>query len=164
MRMYRALLATLTLVLSCSARADRTGGRHEGRVVSVHDGDTLTVLVEKQQVRVRLAEIDAPERHLPFGHRSRQSLADLCFQESATVELVARDRYGRSVGKVQCAGKDAGSHQVSSGMAWVYERYAPKDSPLFGLQAEAKAARRGLWADAQPIPPWEWRKAGKDLQ
>lgn len=129
--------------------------------MSVHDGDTLTVLVEKQQIKVRLAEIDAPELQQPFGNRSKQSLAELCFQVTAKVEQIARDRYGRSVGKVECAGVDAGAHQVATGMAWVYDRYSKSSSPLYRLQDGAKAARRGLWAESEPVPPWEWRRAGK---
>jgi len=131
----------------------------EGLVVSVHDGDTLTVLVGKQQVKVRLAEIDAPELRQPFGQRSRQSLADLCFQQSAKVEQIARDRYGRSVGKVNCRETDAGAAQVATGMAWVFDRYSKPSSSLYPLQDAAKAAKRGLWADTDPVPPWEWRKA-----
>ena len=142
-----------SFVLYFPAWADTTG-----LVVSVHDGDTLTVLVSKQQVKVRLAEIDAPELRQPFGNRSKQSLADLCFQERAKVELIAKDRYGRSVGKVECRTVDASAHQVATGMAWVYDRYSKPDSPLYPLQNEAKAARRGLWADTEPLPPWEWRK------
>ena len=91
-----------------------------GHVVGVHDGDTITVLVDKQQIKVRLAEIDAPELRQPFGNRSKQSLSELCFQQSAKVELVAKDRYGRSVGRVKCGEVDAGAHQVALGMAWVY--------------------------------------------
>jgi endonuclease YncB( thermonuclease family) len=144
------------LALSFPAWADT-----QGLVVSVHDGDTLTVLVEKQQIKVRLAEIDAPELRQPFGNRSKQSLAELCFQVTAKVEQIARDRYGRSVGKVECAGVDAGAHQVATGMAWVYDRYSKPSSPLYRLQDEAKAARRGLWAESEPVPPWEWRRAGK---
>ena len=72
-----------------------------GLVVSVHDGDTLTILVGKQQIKVRLAEIDAPELRQSFGNRSKQSLAELCFQQSAKMDVIARDRYGRSVGKVE---------------------------------------------------------------
>lgn len=112
--------ATLAAVLSCSAWG---GNSAEGLVVSVHDGDTLTVLVGKPQVKVRLAEIDAPKLRQAFGNRSRQSLADLCFQESAKVEQIARDRYGRSVGKVKCRDTDAGAAQVALGMAWVFDRY-----------------------------------------
>lgn len=146
------------LLLSGVAYADPAT---EGLVVGVHDGDTLTVLVGKQQVKVRLAEIDAPELRQAFGKRSQQSLAAICFQETAHVELLARDRYGRSVGKVECAGKDAGAHQVSTGMAWIYDRYSKPTSPLYALQDAAKSARRGLWADNEPVPPREWRRAGK---
>ena len=110
--------AVLALALSCSAWADAASEQREGLVVSAQDGDTLTILVGKQQVEVRLAEIDAPELRQAFGQRSKQSLADLCFQESAKVEQTARDRYGRSVGKVECAGKDAGAHQVRVITQW----------------------------------------------
>lgn len=147
--------ATLAVALSFPAWADDPA---EGLVVSVHDGDTLTILVEKQQIKVRLVEIDAPELRQPFGNRSRQSLAELCFQEQAKVELIAKDRYGRSVGKVNCRETDAGAAQVALGMAWVYDRYSKPGSPLYPLQDAAKTAKRGLWSDNIPVPPWEWRK------
>lgn len=108
MRIALALL----FVLAQAAFAQTTG-----RVVNVHDGDTLTVLIEKQQIKVHLAEIDAPELGQAFGNRSKQSLADLCFHQDAKVQQIARDRYGRSVGRVECAGIDAGAHQVATGMA-----------------------------------------------
>ncbi len=74
------------------------------------------------------------------------------------VELIARDRYRRSVGKVKCAGIDAGARQVATGLAWMYDRHNKPNSPLNALQDEAKAARRALWADNEPAPPWEWRR------
>lgn len=134
-------------------------GEFVGRVVSIQDGDTLTVLVSRQRIRVRLRDIDAPERKQAFGTRSRQSLADLCHGTDARVESAGEDRYGRTLGRVICADVDANAEQVRRGMAWVYVKYAPKDSPLYAVQAEAKAARRGLWQDAKPVPPWEWRAA-----
>lgn len=70
----------------------------------------------------------------------------------------ARDRYGRTVGELDCAGVPAGPEQVRRGMAWVYTKYAPKGSPLYQLEAEARAARLGLWADPDPTPPWSWRR------
>ena len=128
-----------------------------GEVVNVHDGDTLTVLVNRVQVRVRLADIDAPERRQPFGTRSRQSLGGLCVGRVARVLEQGKDRYGRTLGHVYCTGVDANAVQVRRGMAWVYEQYAPEESPLYALQAGARGAKRGLWADPRPVPPWEWR-------
>jgi endonuclease YncB( thermonuclease family) len=93
-----------------------------------------------------------------LGRRSRQTLPELCLHESAKDGLVARHRYGRSVGRVQCAGKDASSHQVGAGMAWVYDHYSKPSSPLYPPQAEARGAPRGLWADNDPVPPWQWRR------
>lgn len=118
--------------LGIAAGADRADG-FVGRVVSVHDGDTLTVLVDRRQVMVRLAEIDAPELGQPFGTHSRQSLAGICHEKQATVTPAGRDRYGRTIGEVACDGVPAGPEQVRRGMAWVFERYAPKGSPLYGL-------------------------------
>lgn len=129
-----------------------------GLVVAIVDGDTLTVLNEDfQQVKVRLAEIDAPEKRQPFGARSRQSLGDLCHEKRAEVRVIDVDRYKRIVGRVTCAGVDANAEQVRRGLAWVYDRYA-KDKTLYRLQDEARGAGRGLWADRAPVAPWDWRK------
>src|SRR5690606_34203817 len=117
-----------------------------------------TVLNEDfQQVKIRLAEIDAPEKKQPFGSRSRQSLGELCHEKRAEVRIVDVDRYKRIVGRVSCAGVDANATQVRRGMAWVYDHYV-KDKTLYRLQDEARGAGRGLWADSAPIPPWNWRK------
>lgn len=129
-----------------------------GEVVAVHDGDTLTILVDQRQVKVRLASIDAPELGQPFGTRSRQSLAANCHRKQATIATAGKDRYGRTLGTVTCAGIDANAAQVAGGMAWVYVRYAPKDSPLYEVERAARLDRRGLWADDAPVRPWEWRQ------
>ena len=132
-----------------------------GQVVNVHDGDTLTVLVDRKQVRVRLLEIDAPESKQAFGNRSRQSLHELCHGKPAQVQDKGQDRYGRTIGQVTCGGIDANAEQVRRGMAWVYVQYALPDSPLYSLQNAARDGRRGLWSDISAIPPWEWRKIKK---
>jgi endonuclease YncB( thermonuclease family) len=136
-------------------------------VVAITDGDTLTARCDSaanasaQMLVVRLAEVDAPEQHQPFGTRSRQHLAALCFKQSAEVRPIAAggglDRYGRTVAHVTCNGTDANAEQVRAGMAWVFDRYV-RDRSLYRLQDEARAAHRGLWADAQPMAPWEWRR------
>ena len=126
-------------------------------VVGVHDGDTLTCLSdEKVQIKIRLAEIDAPELHQAFGSRSKGALSDLCFHQSAVIRPEVTDRYGRTVAHVECQGKDANTEQVKSGMAWVYDRYV-NDKSLYPLQDAARSEKRGLWTDPNPTPPWEYR-------
>ena len=154
----RALIfSAVFCVAPCTALADFIG-----RVVKVSDGDTITVLVENKQVRVRLDAIDAPELKQAFGSRSQQSLAEMCAAKSVRVIERGLDRYGRTVGWIICDGVDANSEQVRRGMAWVYERYAPRNSPLYGLQGEAHDTRRGLWADPQPVAPWQWRRKTRE--
>lgn len=150
-------LASITLAFSFSVYADITG-----RVISIADGDTLTVLVDRQQVKVRLVEIDAPEKAQAFGNRSKQSLSDMCFDKEAQIQDKGKDRYGRTLGRVFCGGMDANAEQVGQGMAWVYDKYVT-DHSLYRLQDEARAAKRGLWVDSAPVPPWEWRHRPKGL-
>lgn len=128
-----------------------------GRVVRVHDGDTITVLVNMTRVPVRLVEIDAPELKQAFGRRSRESLAGMCAGQQAHVVEQGRDRYKRVLGRVTCGGIDANAEQVRRGMAWVFVRYAAKDSPLYRVQSEARLERRGLWIDPHVVTPWDWR-------
>ncbi|WP_340137708.1 thermonuclease family protein [Aeromonas veronii] len=141
-----ALFAVLAPALAAASELS-------GRVVGVADGDTLTLLHAQTPVRIRLAEIDAPEKAQPFGQRSKQSLSDLCYGKEALVVVSAQDRYGRSIGRVWCAGTDANAEQVRRGMAWVYDRYAT-DKTLYSLQDAARQARNGLWADPAPVRPW----------
>lgn len=136
-------------------------------VVAITDGDTLTARCDAaagmppQTIKVRLAEVDAPEHHQPFGTRSREHLAEMCFEQRAEVRPIPAggglDRYGRTVAHVRCRDVDANVDQVRSGMAWVFDRYVI-DQRLYSLQNEARGARRGLWADPQPVAPWDWRR------
>jgi endonuclease YncB( thermonuclease family) len=130
----------------------------EGRVVHVGDGDSLTLCVEREPIRVRLVGIDAPEYKQAFGKRSRESLVELCADRVARVTWNLKDRYGRTLGRVSCAGADANAEQVRRGMAWVSDLDAA-DQNLQRAQHAARAARLGLWRDASPIPPWKWRRA-----
>lgn len=144
-----------------------------GRVVSVTDGDTIKVLDDTNtQHKVRLTGIDAPERGQPFGRASRDSLASMVAGKEVLVESSKNDRYGRVLGKVwvqpsDCpsCGKtlDANHAQLLAGMAWWYRYYAkeqpPEDRERYeSAEDEAKARRWGLWADPDPINPYDWRK------
>jgi len=152
------ILVALALAISSPAWADFTGN-----VVGVADGDTITVLdTDKVQHKVRLTGIDAREKKQPFGNRSKQSLSDMVFNKTVVVGTVKRDRYGRELGKVLVGGRDVNLEQVRTGMAWHYKAYK-RTQPVTDRQAyadaenAAKAAKHGLWLDADPIPPWKWR-------
>lgn len=152
---YVCLLSAL--LLSCTAVAEEI----VGHVVGVADGDTLTILVNgREQIKVRLAEIDAPEKSQPFGQRSKQSLSDLCFDKDAVLQKTDTDRYGRTVAKVYCDGIDANAEQIRAGLAWAYRKYL-HDQSLLVLENEARGVKRGLWIDSDPMPPWEFRKRKK---
>ncbi|HHF9998910.1 TPA: thermonuclease family protein [Escherichia coli] len=129
----------------------------QGKVIRVLDGDTIEVLQDKKSVRIRLANIDAPEKKQAFGRWSTNQLKTLLAGQSVTVSYTQTDRYGRIIGRVFTTnGTDASRFMVQSGAAWVYERYN-EDESLPALQREAQEQKRGLWADANPVPPWEWR-------
>ncbi|MDP4028399.1 MAG: thermonuclease family protein [Gallionella sp.] len=140
------------------------GDSIEGRVVGVSDGDTVTLLdAQKKQWKIRLLGIDAPEKKMPFGQRSKQHLADLVFKKQVTVEYSKRDRYGRTLGKIEVGGVDANLEQIRAGMAWHYKQYqrdqSSEDRQLYSeAEDAARSFHRGLWVDANPIPPWDWRK------
>lgn len=131
-----------------------------GRVVGVHDGDTLTLLTaEKKQVQVRLADIDAPELGQPFGQAAKRELSTLCFNQRAKVQTRTTDLYGRTVGVVSCEGRDVSRVMVEHGMAWAYRMYL-KRPELLNIESGAKASHTGLWA-SPAVPPWEFRKTAK---
>jgi endonuclease YncB( thermonuclease family) len=143
----------ITLLSTAAQAADLTG-----RIIRIVDGDTLVLLdSDRTQHKVRLTEIDAPESKQPFGQKSKEALAALCSNKPAVVKSTSKDRYGRTLGRVICDGTDANADMVTQGMAWVYTQYN-KDKTLIQLQQAAQQAKKGLWSDPQPVPPWEWRK------
>ncbi|EBJ1026327.1 hypothetical protein DO109_23125 [Salmonella enterica] len=128
-----------------------------GKVIRVIDGDTIDVLQDKNPVRIRLANIDAPEKKQAYGRWSANQLKGLVAAQPVTVTYTQTDRYGRIIGRVFTTnGTEASRFMVQSGAAWVYERYNA-DRALPDLQREAQAQKRGLWADSNPVPPWKWR-------
>jgi endonuclease YncB( thermonuclease family) len=170
-----ALLVLATLCVCCSRSAERTltkpsspvspiGQVLTGHVVRVADGDTVTILDSTNtQHRIRLQGIDAPESHQAFGTQSKQSLSQMVFDKDVSVEYQKTDRYGRIVGKILLDGRDIDLEQVKAGMAWHYKDYEDEqtreDRDLYAqAEGEARRARRGLWADANPIEPSEYRR------
>jgi endonuclease YncB( thermonuclease family) len=134
-----------------------------GRVIKLTDGDTLTVLdASFQQHPIRLIGIDAPEREQPFGTVSGNHLGKLVFGRQVSVTYEDQDRYGRTLGKVLINGQDINLVQILAGLAWHYKAYAdeqsPKDRAVYAAaEKDAQSRHCGLWTDAHPIPPWDWR-------
>lgn len=127
--------------------------------IGITDGDTLTLLtLENRQIKVRLAEIDTPEKRQLYGNRSKQVLSNLAFGKQARIEVQTIDRYGRSVAHVYINGVDIGRKMVRKGSAWVYREYM-EDETLLAVETAARADQRGLWSlhEAQRVPPWQWR-------
>ncbi|WP_233584987.1 thermonuclease family protein [Aquabacterium soli] len=131
-----------------------------GRVTGVADGDTMYVEIGGKSTRVRLAEIDAPEKAQPFGRRSEQALRDLVAKKVVSLSWRTIDPYGRPVVDVRVGTLNVNAEQVKRGYAWVYRQYS-HDRQLIADEQQAKASGLGLWADPHPIPPWDWRKDHK---
>jgi len=151
------LMRTILAAFAC-ATVPALAAELSGIVTEVQDGDTLTLVNWQATYKIRLADIDAPEWKQEYGKDSRASLFHMCGLKLATAETRGEDRYGRTLATVTCAGIDANAEQVRRGWAWVYVRYAPKNSPLYALEREARLEKRGLWVDDDPVPPWEWRQ------
>jgi endonuclease YncB( thermonuclease family) len=133
-----------------------------GRVTHVADGDTVTLAVGSRDIRVRLNAIDAPELAQTYGTRAKAALERLCEGKQATLKIEKTDRAGRSVGELTCAGRNTNEAMVAGGHAWVFDRFVDAQSPLYELQKQARAGKRGLWADANPTPPWQWRDKARE--
>lgn len=159
----RKLLLIALLIFPTFANADTI----DGRVVAITDGDTVKVLdASKTLWKVRLMGIDAPEKQMPFGDKSKQHLSSLVFNKEVRVEYSKTDKYGRVVGKILVDGVDANLAQVKAGMAWHYKQYqkeqTQEDREAYVLAEEmARNESLGVWSVADPMPPWEWRHQRK---
>lgn len=123
----------------------------------VIDGDTLIVRKAAGLERIRINQIDAPERSQPYGIQATQCLANLVQNQALTVCSDGTDRYGRTVASVTAGGRDVGAAMVSQGCAWAYTKYLEAGSGLPGLQAAAQQAGLGLWSFAGSVAPWQYR-------
>lgn len=156
----KILLALILAITTLTSFADQL----QGKVIKVTDGDTVNVLTSDNQThKIRLSGIDAPEKNQAFGNKSKQALADDIDGKTVTVEFNKRDKYQRIVGKVMLNGKDVNLNQIKRGLAWHYKKYENEqdvDDRSIYANAEYLAQRDkvGLWFDANPIPPWDYRK------
>lgn len=155
---------SIILVLSLLATTTTLAATLSGKVVSVADGDTITILTpDKQQVKIRLVEIDAPEKDQPYGQTSKKALSDLVFGKDVSVEWDKTDKYKRTLGRVFVGDTDVNLQQVKNGAAWAYMQYL-SDEKIKKAEEEARNSKAGIWAlqADQIMPPWDWRHGKKE--
>src|SRR5262249_40905057 len=156
-RRFGLLLALMAF--ACSP----PGPEFSGKVVGISDGDTITVLKNRSPIKIRLNGIDCPEIGQDFGSRAKSFTSELAFGQLVTIRPVTTDRYRRTVAEVVLPDGRLLNHEiVRAGFGWWYRRYAPGDAVLERLEREARAARRALWSQPSPTPPWEWRRPKRE--
>lgn len=161
MKRFFLLVMMLLGLLVCNANATNV---LQGLVVAVSDGDSLTLLdAEKRQHKIRLQGIDAPEMKQAYGQKSKESLSKLVFNKTIKVHWSKKDRFGRTVGQVMLADIDICLEQVRRGMAWHFKNYQDEQSDkerdqYDRAEVQAREQRLGLWQDATPNEPWEFRQ------
>ena len=156
-RIHRRL-AALLLLLPFLTAAEKQSHVLTGKIVHIADGDTVTVLdAEKTQHKIRLLGIDAPESHQAFGQQAKKAISEKISEKEVKVLWHSKDKYGRTLGDIYLDKRWINKEMVADGFAWHYKHYS-KDKTLADAEIEARNAKRGLWQDAHPIPPWEYRR------
>lgn len=147
-------LSVLILAASCASAEQQWSGK----CVGVADGDTISAMHNGKEERIRITRIDCPESGQAFGARAKQFTSSLVFGKVISVHPSGTDRYGRTLAEVILPdGRNLGEEIIKNGWGWWFIRYDKDDEPLKQMEAEARAAKRGLWADPHPLPPWEFR-------
>jgi len=150
--MFKFLSILLCLSLSALSILTR-------KVVKVTDGDTITILVNNKQVKIRLNGIDAPEKGQDYSNKAKEYLSDLVDGKTVKVEIAGKDQYNRILGVVYVGKVNVNEEMIKAGYAWRYKYN--KDSRYLELQNEAKRKKKGLWSGKDPVGPWQWRKDKK---
>jgi micrococcal nuclease len=147
------MLWCLLMVVPDGLAADFTG-----EVIRVLDGDTIEVLHEKKPERIRLYGIDCPEKGQPFGQKAKQATSSLLFGKQVRIESHGRDKHRRTLGTVFDGALNVNQELIKEGWCWWFRKFVPRDQTLKQLEQEAKEAKKGLWTDPNPVPPWLYRR------
>ena len=143
-------LATAWL-LACSLPA------FAAEITYFYDGDTVKIIDAGYEYKLRITDIDAPERNQAYGKKSRRALMQLCSGVNIYAVLGGIDKYGRRLGKLRCNNQDVSTYMIQNGHAWFNERYS-MDGSLLYQQQQARTNKLGLWKSKKPMQPWVWRK------
>lgn len=152
MKCVKTLIITFSILLTTSYV-----GAYQARVIGITDGDSITVLHEGKQVKLRLHGIDCPELHQDFGRAAKKFTSDQAFGKVADIEALGKDRYYRTVALVTIEGSSLNESLLKNGLAWVYPKYY-KEGDWYQLEEQAQKSKLGLWSDPRPTPPWDFRK------
>ncbi len=128
-------------------------------ITKIYDGDTVELNGINGKIKLRLSDIDAPERNQPYGKKSRRALTKLCKGKNILInaQIVGTDKYNRALGHMQCNGTDAGLYLIDHGLAWHNAKYS--NNPFTrNADSAARIKRVGLWKGKKPMPPWVWRQ------
>src|SRR5437867_7612369 len=158
-RLFLSVVLSLILLPPTIAFAD-----FSGRVVGVTDGDTIKVLHNDKAEKIRLHGIDCPEKGQPYGTKAKQFTSQMVFGNEVIVKDYGFDnnRFKRTLGEIVLPdGRVVNQELLKAGLAWWYQKYVPNRVDLAALEEEARNAKRGLWADPNPVPPWCWRERQK---
>jgi endonuclease YncB( thermonuclease family) len=154
-------------LLFAAAAAPAAADTMHGVVIVVIDGDTVLFkpdhygAASRAFLKLRLADIDAPEKDQPYGDAATQALTALVLKQKVAVDTVATDAYGRTIARIRMGAARVDTELVRHGYAWSSSR-GPSDAALVEAQREAHREGRGLWQDPAPTPPWVWRRMQSD--
>ena len=142
-----------------SHKANALPAEFVAKVVGVSDGDTVSVLLNRRQYKIRLEGIDAPETGQDFGAKARKYLGELVQGKQVYGRRTSTDKYGRNLCFLTVGGKRVNHEMVQNGLAWHYRQHS-SDTELAELEADAKSQKLNIWSEAGPVPPWDWRRWG----
>ena len=162
MKILKSIILILTTIICTSCLSSPAFAYTiQGKVIYIYDGDTIKLKTENQYHRIRLASIDAPEKDQPYGIESTLLLRKLLQKNTVLANIIDTDKYGRKIAYIQLENKDISSIMLANGAAWHYKAFdktSAKYDLHYALEQQARINKRGLWAQANPIAPWIWRK------
>lgn len=158
----KKILFILLLFISCNPPTEKNEESLKGKVVSVADGDTVTIITDNnERVRIRLYGIDAPEKGQDFANKSREYLNDLCYGKRVSIDKKGVDQYNRVLGVIYIGDLNLNQEMVRTGLAWYYD-YFVKDPHMEELEQIARQKKLNIWSMKNPIPPYEYRKSQRN--